>query len=56
MASTPAFKTVNTGNGEQPLRVAEAIEKHTPMMQQYLRCGTMARLCGSFFPRRLILG
>jgi DNA mismatch repair protein MutS len=37
MASTPAFKTDNVGSGEQPLRVVEATEKHTPMMQQFLR-------------------
>jgi DNA mismatch repair protein MutS len=41
MASTPALKTDKLAdNGDQPFRVSEAIqamEKHTPMMQQFLR-------------------
>jgi DNA mismatch repair protein MutS len=38
MASKPALKT-DSGeyNGGSPLRANEAIEKHTPMMQQFLR-------------------
>jgi DNA mismatch repair protein MutS len=41
MASIPALKTGKLAdNGDQPFRVSEAIqtmEKHTPMMQQFLR-------------------
>ncbi|MEN3365011.1 MAG: mismatch repair protein MutS [Burkholderiales bacterium] len=37
MALTTALKTDNADSGNQLLRANEAIEKHTPMMQQFLR-------------------
>jgi DNA mismatch repair protein MutS len=38
MASKPALKSdLGADNGGSPLRAIEAVEKHTPMMQQFLR-------------------